>query len=63
MPHFILKYLFDCFTWKEIGCLPYGMILTPFFQKEKIKLNEELHVYASHTITMITIPNLHKMQL
>ena len=48
---------------KDIRYLPYGMILTPFFQKAKIKINEEMQVILPNATTMITISNLHKMQL
>ena len=39
------------------------MILTPFFHKAKIKLNEELHFSMPNIIIMITVSNLHKMHL
>ena len=39
------------------------MILTPFFTKAKIKVNENFLVHPLNAITMITVSNLHKMHL
>ena len=39
------------------------MILMPFFQKAKIKSNEEIHFIMLNTTTMITISNSHEMYL
>ena len=61
--HLILRYLFDCSIRKDIGYLSYGMILMPFFQKEKIKLNEEMQTIMPNTTTMIIVSNLYKMHL
>ena len=58
-----LKYLFDCSIRKDIGYLPYGMILTPFFQKAKIKLNKEFQFHVLNITTMIIVSNLQKMSL
>ena len=48
---------------KDIGYLPYNMILTPFFQKAKLRVNEELQIIMPNATTMITVSNLHKMHL
>ena len=56
-PYLIMKYLYDCTLMKDIGFLPYSMILTPFLQKAKIKVNEEMYVI------MLIVSNLHKMHL
>ena len=39
------------------------MILTPFFQKAKLRVNEEMQIIMPNTATMIIISNLHKMHL
>ena len=61
--YLILKYLYDYSIKKDIGYLPYRMILTPFFQKAKIKLNKELHFHVFNIITMIMVSSLQKMHL
>ena len=62
-PYLILKYLLEYFVRKDVGYLPYGMILVAFFQKAKLKLKKELHFHMPNTTTMITISNLHKRHL
>ena len=62
-PYLIMKYLYDCLLRKDIGHLPYGMILKPFFQKAKIKVNEEIQIIMPNATIMITLSNLHKMHL
>ena len=57
-----MKYLFDC-SMMDIGYLPYDMILMPFYQKPKLKVNEELQIVMPNATTMVTISNLHKMHL
>ena len=37
--YLIMKYLYNCTSRKDIRHLPYGMIITPFFQKAKIRVN------------------------
>ena len=39
------------------------MILTPFFKKAKLRVNEEIQVLMPNATTMITVSNLHKMHL
>ena len=41
MPYFILNYLVECVKWIDIGFILYGLTLTPFLLRVKIKLNEE----------------------
>ena len=62
-PYLIMKYLFDSSLRKDIGYVPYDMILMPFLQKAKIKINEEMQVIMPNVATMITISNMHKMHL
>ena len=62
-PYLIMKYMFDCLVRKDIGYLSYEMILTPFFKKDKLKINEELQVLMPNATTMIIVSNLHKMHL
>ena len=62
-PYLTLKYLYDCSIQKDIGYLPYGTILTPFFQKAKIKPNEELQFHTPTTSTMIVVSKQHNMHL
>ena len=58
-----MKYLFDCSLRKDIGYLLYGMILMPFFQKAKIRVNEEMQIIMPNVTIMITVSNSHKMHL
>ena len=62
-PYLIMKYMFDCSWRKDIGYLPYGMILEPLFKKAKLKVNEELQVLMQNEIIMIIVSNLHNMHL
>ena len=62
-PYLIMKYMFDCSLSKDIGYLPFGMILTPFLKKAKLKVNEELQVLMPNATIMIIVSNLYKMYL
>ena len=62
-PYLIMKYLNDCSLRKDIGYLPYGMILMPFFQKAKIMVDEEMQIIMLNATTIITISNLYKIHL
>ena len=60
-PYLIIKYLFDCSLRKDIRYLPYSIFFTPFFQKAKLRVNEEMQIIMPNATTMIIISNLHKM--
>ena len=61
--YLIMKYLFDYSLMNDIGYLPYDMILMPFFQKVKIRVNEEIQIIMPNATTMIIVSNLHEMHL
>ena len=63
LTYLIMKYMFHCSLRKDIGYLPYRMILMPFFKKAKLKVNEKIQVLMPNATTMITVFNLHKMHL
>ena len=58
-----LKYLAKCSNRLDIVFLPYGMILTPFLAKFKVKLNEKPHLLIINATLVFTMSHLHKIQL
>ena len=55
--------MYDWSMKKDIGYLPYEMILMPFFKKAKLRVNEELQTLMPNATIMIIVSNLHKMHL